>query len=98
MRPSDILIFGRRASEAGRDMKVQVKLMASLRNKLPPEARGSTVLELAPGATVAAALAQLDIADSRVHAVMINDALEPDRQQPLADGDALVVLPPVAGG
>jgi molybdopterin converting factor small subunit len=86
------------ASEAGRDMKVQVKLMASLRSKLPPETRGSTVLELAPGATVAAVLAQLDIVDARVHAVMVNDALEPDRQRPLADGDALVVLPPVAGG
>jgi molybdopterin converting factor small subunit len=79
-------------------MKVQVKLMASLRSKLPPEARGSAVLELGPGATVAAALEHLGVADSRVHAVMVNDALEPDRQRPLADGDALVVLPPVAGG
>ncbi len=79
-------------------MKVQVKLMASLRSQLPPEARGSTVLELPPGATVAAVLAHLGIADTRVHAVMVNDALELDRQRPLADGDALVVLPPVAGG
>ena len=79
-------------------MKVQVKLMASLRNKLPPEARGSTVLEMGPGATVAEVLAQLGVADPQVHAVMVNDALEPDRQRPLADGDALLVLPPVAGG
>jgi sulfur carrier protein ThiS len=79
-------------------MKVQVKLMASLRNKLPPEARGSTVLDLRPGTTVAVALAQLGIAEPHVHAVMVNDAVEPDRQRPLADGDALVVLPPVAGG
>jgi sulfur carrier protein ThiS len=79
-------------------MKVQVKLMASLRGKLPPEARGSTMLETGPGATVEEVLAQLGIADAHVHAVLVNDALEPDRQWRLNDGDALVVLPPVAGG
>lgn len=79
-------------------MKVQVKLMASLRNRLPPEARGSAVLETGPGATVQDVLAQLGVADGHVHAVLVNDALEPDRQRRLNDGDALVVLPPVAGG
>jgi sulfur carrier protein ThiS len=79
-------------------MRVRVKLLANLRGKLPPEARGSTVLELEPGATVAAALAALGLADPQVNAVMVNDSLEPDRQRPLAEGDALVVVPPVAGG
>jgi molybdopterin converting factor small subunit len=79
-------------------MKIKVKLLASLRNKLPPEARGSTVLELEPGATVATVLALLGLGGTHVHAVMVNDTAEPDRQRPLADGDALVILPPVAGG
>ena len=80
-------------------MKIQVKLMASLRSKLPPEAKGGTVqLDLGPGATVADVLDRLSIASSHVHVVMVNDAMESDRQRPLADGDALVILPPVAGG
>jgi molybdopterin converting factor small subunit len=79
-------------------MKVQVKLLATLRSKLPPEARGSTTLELEPGATVEAVLAKLGISDGQVHGVLINDAVETDRTRPLADGDSLVLLPPVAGG
>ncbi len=80
-------------------MRVQVKLMASLRGRLPPGAeKGTARLELEPGATVATVLEQLGIAAGQVHVVMVNDAMEPDRQRPLADGDSLVVLPPVAGG
>jgi molybdopterin converting factor small subunit len=79
-------------------MKVQVKLLGTLRNKLPPEARGSTTLDLEPGTTVAGLLAKLGIGETSVHGVMINDALEADRARPLAEGDALVVLPPMAGG
>jgi molybdopterin converting factor small subunit len=78
-------------------MKVHVKLMATLRGRLPPEARGVAQLELEPGATVADALQRLGVA-GQVHAVMVNDAMETDRTRPLADGDSLVVLPPVAGG
>jgi molybdopterin converting factor small subunit len=80
-------------------MRVQVKLMASLRSKLPPGAqKGTAQLDLDPGATVATVLERLGISTGQVHVVMVNDAMEPDRQRLLADGDALVVLPPVAGG
>ena len=79
-------------------MKVHVKLMATLRSKLPPEARGVTQVDLEPGATVAALIAKLGIGAEQVHAVMVNDSAEPDRQRPLADGDSLLLLPPVAGG
>jgi molybdopterin converting factor small subunit len=79
-------------------MKVQVKLLATLRSKLPMEARGSTVLEMEPGATVATVLEHLGIAETQVHGVMVNDAVDMDRQRALADGDAVVLLPPVAGG
>lgn len=80
-------------------MRVQVKLMATFRSKLPPDAKGGTVaLELPPEATVQAVLDHFGIASGHVHVVMVNDAMETDRTRPLADGDSLVILPPVAGG
>jgi molybdopterin converting factor small subunit len=80
-------------------MKVSVRLMASLRSKLPPDAqKGIAQLDLPTGATVARALEALAISPGQVHVVMLNDVMESDRQRALADGDALVVLPPVAGG
>lgn len=80
-------------------MHVQVKLMASLRSKLPPDAKGGTApVELEPGAPIAAALEKLGISGGQVHLVMVNGAMEPDRARPLAEGDELVVFPPVAGG
>lgn len=80
-------------------MVIRVKLMASLRSKLPPDAqKGTAQLDLPAGATIAMALEALGIPVGQVHVVMVNDAMEPDWQRALADGDALVVLPPVAGG
>jgi molybdopterin converting factor small subunit len=79
-------------------VKVQVKLLATLRNRLPPEAKGSASLDLPPGASVGSLLAQLGVAEGQVHAVMVNDAAEPDRGRLLSDGDVVVILPPMAGG
>lgn len=77
-------------------MRVQVKLMASLRSKLP--SGGKAALELEPGTTVAVALSRLEIPPSTVHLVMINGSAEPDSNRTLAEGDEVVVFPPVAGG
>ena len=80
-------------------MRVQVKLMASLRNKLPPGSQGGvTSLELDPGATITAALERLGVMQGQIHLVLVNNAMELDRSRALSDGDELVVFPPVAGG
>lgn len=79
-------------------MKIQVKLMATLRSKLSAEQKGLAHLDLEPGATVASVFDRLGIPHGAVHAVMVNDTMELDRQRLLADGDSLVIIPPVAGG
>ena len=76
-------------------MQIRVKLMGTLRNKLPS---GATALEVDAGTTVAAVLGRLGIDGGHVHLVMVNGEMETERQRPLADGDELTVFPPVAGG
>lgn len=80
-------------------ISVRVKLMASLRRCLPPDAKnGTVVLALDAGASVATVLDRLGIAHGLVYLVMVNDVMESDRARQLADGDDLVIVPPVAGG
>jgi molybdopterin converting factor small subunit len=80
-------------------MMIRVKLMASLRSRLPAGAQGGTAqLDVEPGTTVAALLDRLGVATGHVHLVMVNGSMERDRQRALSDGDELVVFPPVAGG
>lgn len=80
-------------------MQVHVKLMGTLRSKLPPGSQGGVAaLEVEPGTTVASVLDRLGVGGGHVHLVMINGSMETDRQRPLAEGDELTVLPPVAGG
>ena len=79
-------------------MKINVKLMATLRSKLPPETKGITQLDLDPGATVLTVFERLGIDAVGIHAVMVNEEMELDRSRALADGDSLVLIPPVAGG
>jgi molybdopterin converting factor small subunit len=75
-------------------MVIRVKLMASLRNKMPATGK----LDVEPGTTVVALLDRLGVAGGQVHLVMVNGSMERDRQRALSDGDELVVFPPVAGG
>ncbi len=77
-------------------MKVSVILHSYLREKLPPEAQGRTILELAEGARVKDVIAQLDLPDHVIFA--LNEQLERDREIALKDGDALRFLRAGAGG
>jgi molybdopterin converting factor small subunit len=80
-------------------MQVRIKLMASLRSKLPPGSTGGTAhLDLASGTSIAAVLEQLGIPSAHIHLVTVNGTMETDRNRALADGDEVVVFPPVAGG
>ena len=81
-------------------MHIQVLYFAVFRERL---GRDGEPLELADGATVADAVAALEarhevVARLRGHyRIAVNQAMV-DAAAPLADGDELVLIPPVAGG
>ena len=81
-------------------MNIQVKLMGTLRKKSPPGATslGVAPLEIEPGTSISAVLDQLGLRSGNIHLVLVNGTMERDKARPLAEGDELVVFPPVAGG
>ena len=79
-------------------MKVEVKLFATLAKYLPGgEDGGSATAEVPDGSTVGQLIRRLGIPDGMPRIVLIN-GLDADPEQPLHDGDALSVFPPLAGG
>ncbi len=78
-------------------MRVPVRLHASLRKYLPPDAADDTVVvELEVGSTVAQAIAALGIpADHAKIAIVDGKQVEPDTG--LQDGQQLSLYPPLAG-
>ena len=80
-------------------MNVRVRLMASLRSKLPPGSQnGVADVSISEIGTVEDVLRQLGIAADHVHLVMVNGESQPDQRRMLAEGDELTIFPPVAGG
>jgi sulfur carrier protein ThiS len=84
-------------------MKITFKLYATLSDYLPVEARRTNMVELevGEGATIAEIIAPYNLPPKLVHLVLVNGvfiAPEARATRALADGDALAIWPPVAGG
>ena len=84
-------------------MTIQVRLFASLREKLPDAPRGRAELELADGASLWDLLALLEIPPIQAQMVLVNGVQagrDPAirRQLQLGPGDVVAVFPPLAGG
>lgn len=88
-------------------MQVLLKLFASLGDHLPAELdgqrrRGNELpIEVAPGTTVQDVIDRFRLPQGLVHLVLVNGAFvhPADRAgHRLAEGDALAMWPPVAGG
>lgn len=83
-------------------MKITVKLFAGLRQFLPEDARGeSLVMRVADETTPYQILARLNVPEAKIHLVLINGIyIEPEqRAMPiLKEHDVLAVWPAVAGG
>ena len=84
-------------------MKITFKLFASLTDYLPPEARHSNIisLDVAPDAPISAIIEPFGLPPKLVHLVLVNGiyvAADQRAARVLADGDALAIWPPIAGG
>ncbi|MCL4766827.1 MAG: MoaD/ThiS family protein [Hyphomicrobiaceae bacterium] len=83
-------------------MHVTLKLYASLGQYLPPRAeRNEAQVEVDDGTTIGALLAQHLVPPEACHLVLLNGIFQPPAGRTavrLADGDAVAVWPPVAGG
>ena len=77
-------------------VEVHVQLYSILREKLPPEARGRTVLQLKANSSLDAILRELDI--NRRVVISVNGEYEPDRSRSLRDGDEVKIFSSVSGG
>ena len=77
-------------------MRVQVKLYGSLRDHLPAETKGKTVVDLTPDATVASLLAKLGIEHDVLTA--INQEHKLNNLAVLKEGDYVTVFEMTAGG
>lgn len=83
-------------------MKVTLKLYASLGRHLPDGAsRNEALIDVPEGASVLDVLDRHNVPREACHLVLLNGVFKAPAERGeaiLADGDALAVWPPVAGG
>jgi thiamine biosynthesis protein ThiS len=77
-------------------LEIHLQLYSILREKLPAEAKGRTILKLDEGATLTDLLKQLGI--KRRVVISVNDVQESDRSVQLTDGDEVKIFSSVSGG
>jgi molybdopterin converting factor small subunit len=81
-----------------KSMEISVKLLATYRDKLPPDSHNNTCLIVVPdGTTLRQVVESFDVACDDHNVILINGRVtEPDQQ--LQSGDAVCVFPALAGG
>ena len=84
-------------------MKIILKLFASLTDYLPAEAKYTNLIEIdiPPDTSIAELVEQHRLPARLVHLVLVNGSYIPPEQRAgrtLAEGDALAIWPPIAGG
>ncbi len=79
-------------------MKVKVKLFATLRHHLPPDAENSACdVELSEGTRVNSVMENFKLPPEIPKIILIN-GIQKDAETELTDGDTLSIFPPIAGG
>ncbi len=81
-------------------MEIEIKLFATLKKHLPPNADGSSAtIEIEDGLTVGRLIEHLKIPKELAQLVLVNGVnIEGDYARKLEEGDTVSIFPPVAGG
>ncbi len=77
-------------------LEIHLQLFSILRDILPPELNGRTVIQLNEGSTLKDLLTELDI--NRRVAISVNDVQERNRSRMLKAGDEVKIFTSVGGG
>jgi len=77
-------------------MKVQLKLIATYREFLPPENQGKAEFDVAEGATAVSVLSDLGVPIDE--SVILVDGRSPNPGETLQEGNVLFAFPATAGG
>ena len=77
-------------------MKIEVKLIATYRDYLPPECKGRVEIDVPEGTTAVSVLNQLGV--PLVESVILVDGRTPDPDQALREGNVVFAFPATAGG
>jgi molybdopterin converting factor small subunit len=80
-------------------VKVQVKLIASYRKLLPPDATGNRFdVEIEPGTTIRELLSRYGVPLTEDSVILINGLTSDGLDQVLVDGDQVAAFSAMAGG
>jgi sulfur carrier protein ThiS len=77
-------------------LNIHLQLFSILRDKLPPELKGQTIMHLNEGATLKDLLEELKI--TRKVAISVDDIQETDHKRKLVDGERVKIFSSVGGG
>ncbi len=77
-------------------MEIKLQLFSILRDNLPPELKGRTIMHLNEGATLINLLEELEI--KRKVVISVNDIQETDHSRQLIDGEKVMIFSSVGGG
>ncbi len=77
-------------------LEIHLQLFSILRDILPPELKGRTVIQLNEGSSLKDLLTELDI--NRRVAISVNNLQERNRSYKLEDGDEVKIFTSIGGG
>lgn len=77
-------------------IKINLQLFSILREKLPPESKGRSVMHVDEGTTLQDLLDELGI--KRRVVISVNGVQNSDKSHPLNDGDEVKIFSSISGG